>query len=417
MSSSAVKECEVTHLTEQQLNGYANRTLGAAELLQVDDHLTACRDCCERLQSVLQASTGENGVVNSLAWELTTSGEDFHLSFEQISAFLESQLDEIDREIITSHLAVCANCVAEVEDLQAFKEVITAQLVREAAAFSPPVPAPSRWERWKNFRSWPARWVLMPLTAVLCGAAIIIAITWRQPHPSIARQETTRPPTPLPSASTAVPATSTVPEATPEKTAAPFSSEERAIHLALATGRVEVAADIKRLQSRGAGLMSGRREKTSFAVLSPQGNLVESTTPHLLWAPLPQAKSYVVTVTDQQFKQVAQSSPLTQAGWTLSAKLARGQTYQWQVTATTEEGKEITAPLPSAPEAKFKVLDNESFNLLQRLRPRYAGAHLELGIIYARLGLLDDAAHEFRLEKARPQLAQRLLNSLSQQRN
>ena len=408
--SLSLRKRAVTHLSEQQLSGYANRTLSGSDVLAADDHLTECLTCCKSLRSVLQANTGGSWAVNSTTLELTTQSEDFHLSFEQISAFVELQLDAVDREIITSHLAFCPNCLAEIDDLRVFKQVLAKQI-----NFQPtPAPVPRAW--WEKMRSWPARWVLVPLTAGLCLGTISLVFTWRQQPESIARQKTIAPSQAAAPAPTEVFAPSPGPRTTPEKTIVPASPEERAIQLALVTGRVEVTAEIKTLRLRGASLMGASGEKPSFAVLSPQGTLVADVQPHLLWTPLAQAKSYVVAITDQNFKEVAHSSPLRQVSWTVPVKLARGHVYQWQVTATTEAGKEITAPVPSAPEAKFKVLTNESVSLLQRVRARYAGAHLELGISYARAGLLDEAAREFRLEKTRGQLAHRLLNSLSQQR-
>ena len=405
-------EREVMHLTEQQVSAYVNRTLGVSALLQADDHLTECPECCERLQSVLQANTGGTVAVNPVFLELTAKGEDFHLSFEQLSAFVEAQLDEVDREIITSHLADCANCLAEVEDLRAFQAELAKQLVFPPAF----VPAPKWWESWKNFRAWPARWVLVPLTAALCVGAFGLALTWKLRQDQVAWQKTASLQDNKATSEREPARSSPTPVATPEQFVAPATPAERAMQLALTTGRVEVAPEIKNLRLRGASLMGAANEKTSFTIVAPQGIMVEATQPQLLWTPLPAAKSYVVTITDQNFKAVAQSAPLTQVGWTVPVKMERGRVYQWQVTATTEEGKEITTPLPSAPEAKFKVLAPEAVSLLQRVRPRYAGAHLELGIIYARVGLLDEAAREFRLEKARAPLARRLLNSLQQQR-
>lgn len=401
----------VMHLTAQELSKYANRTLAPAALLTADAHLTECDPCRQRLQSVLQASIGDNRVSSFLLGELPTSAAEFHLSFEQITGYLAASLDTVEQEIVTSHLPFCPNCQAEVEDLRAFQQQL-ATLSEKATAAGPTSFAPPLAVHEKLARFWPTRKIMIPLTAALILGAMGL-VFYRRRRKKTASQlhapNQTADGTPSPQISA-------VPPATPGSQAAPLSPEEQAIQQALATGRVEVAAASKQLQRRSAKLVSGKALATAFAILSPQGTLVESTQPHLHWAPLPQAKTYVVIVTDQDLNEVAHSEPLTQTSWKISVTLTRGQLYQWQVTATTETGKEVTTPAHSAPEAKFKVLAAEALQTLQRARAHYAGAHLELGILYAYLGLLDEAAQEVTREQVRTSLAQRLQQSLAQQR-
>ncbi|MBS1811591.1 MAG: hypothetical protein JST84_25745 [Acidobacteria bacterium] len=126
------------------MSGYVNRTLGVLELLRTDDHFATCSECVERLKSVLQANQGRAKAVNSPSWELTAFEEDFHLGFEQISAFVEAQLDEIDCEIATSHLALCRNCLEEVEDLQVFRQSLSKQIGVQSS------PCQMEGKRWKS---------------------------------------------------------------------------------------------------------------------------------------------------------------------------------------------------------------------------------------------------------------------------
>lgn len=406
----------MTHLTEQQLHGYANRTLELTALLAADAHFMECGECAEKLQTVLQASTGDNRAVSFLLGELTAPAEEFHLSFAQLTGFLAASLNDVEQEIVTSHLPFCANCRAEVEDLRAFQQLLGAP--QPATATTATTTFTPNWrEHWQSLRAWAAGKLFFPLTALTAAmvlATLGLVFYWRQRAEPLARveapgAESTALPTPAPPVAAS-------PSAPPENPPPPLSPEEQAIQRALATGRVEVAAESKRLWQRGASLMNGTRATPAFTILAPQGTLVESTQPQLRWTLLPQVKTYVVTVTDEHFKEVAHSEPLTQASWTLPVKLTRGQLYQWQVTATTEAGTEITAPAPSAPEAQFKVLASEPLQALQRARARYAGSHLELGILSAREGLLDAAAQEFAREKIRLPLARRLQQSLAQQR-
>ncbi|HWW60283.1 MAG TPA: hypothetical protein VN181_02855, partial [Thermoanaerobaculia bacterium] len=59
------------------------------------------------------------GDIRQWAQELAAS-EPAHLEFEQIAAYAEHSADAIDREIVESHVAQCAQCRRELRDLDAF---------------------------------------------------------------------------------------------------------------------------------------------------------------------------------------------------------------------------------------------------------------------------------------------------------
>lgn len=394
------------HLTEKQLSEYANRSLSPAELLLLDDHLADCAACCKKLSSVLQANSGGTGAVNFLIGELTATAEDFHLSFVQIAAYIDQQLDAAERQVITDHLHLCLTCQSEIEDLQAFQQTL-------AQSFSDtpkPTGKPKWWESLKTLRPgagwfWPA--------AAAAGLVFVAFVFYgRKPPTPIASQSPIAPTAIVtPTTSNSSPASPT-PLATPSPTTP--SAEERAVQMALATGRLEIPAEVKSLRGKGGNLLSGKPGEAAFAVVAPQGIMIESDQPRLRWSSLSGAKHYVVTITDQNFNEVARSESLTTTNW-MPQKLERGRAYQWQVTATTAEGKELTAPSPAAPEARFKVISNEALSSVRRARQRYAASHLELGVIYARAGLLAEAEQELKVASKQSPLARRLLKQLQQQ--
>jgi hypothetical protein len=69
----------------------------------------------------------------------------------------------------------------------------------------------------------------------------------------------------------------------------------------------------------------------------------------------------------------------------------------WQVTAT-KDGKKISAPVTPAPQAKFKILDDVHNEELLSAKRALANYHLGLGVLYARVGLLDEAEREFQAQ-------------------
>src|SRR4029453_560510 len=101
------------------------------------------------------------------------------------------------------------------------------------------------------------------------------------------------------------------------------------------------------------------------------------------------ATSYLVAVYDSNFNWVATSQPITTVAWTPTSPLRRGETYIWQVTAIRAD-KEIKSPVPPAPEAKFKVIEQSKLEELTQLKKAASNSHLAAGLIFAREGLLDD---------------------------
>lgn len=162
---------------------------------------------------------------------------------------------------------------------------------------------------------------------------------------------------------------------------------------------------------------SGGTAGASFAPRSPVGKVVRGTRPAFSWSPLAGARSYTVSVVDSKFSPVAQSQTLKQTSWTPPASLARGAVYSWQVTATLEDGTEVTSPAAPAPQARFRVLDADADDRLARLEKAAPKSRLARGVAYAQAGLLDEAEAELTellKENPRSRVARDMLRSLRQ---
>jgi hypothetical protein len=135
--------------------------------------------------------------------------------------------------------------------------------------------------------------------------------------------------------------------------------------------------------------------------------------PVFRWTRLEGATSYTVEVYDSRFNRVASSPELTGQSWSMPGPLPGG-VYAWQVKAT-KDGQEITSPLPPAPQARFRVLDQAKANELAAAKRAYSSSHLALGLLYAEAGLLEEAEQELRaVQKANPdsELARSLLGQI-----
>lgn len=418
------------HLTPENLEGYRQSALPPLELLAVDDHLAACEQCRLRLAGVASAPA-LNDVWQTLRLQLHPSAEQIeHLSYEQLAAYVDEQLDGTDRQTVNQHLESCEMCAAELQDLRAFRMEVQALPSPEPAVVKNAQSEPQRnW--WRKFTEvlttrWPA---MAGASAVLLLIAGLFYFQFRanQQNPPIVA---TVSPTPTPSNSTPVPIESSVPTEVlalndgggritlDEKgnllTPQPLPSDfEQIIKLALTKGQVEKPS-LSGLNVKTGSLMGGG-ESIPFKLLEPLGKVIETSQPEFRWQPLAGATGYTVTVYDANFTRVTASPSLTATEWHPSQPLPRGSILSWQVKAI-KDGQEIIVPEPPAPEAKFKVLEQVRADELARARRQFANSHLTLGLLYARAGLLAESERELKaLTDANPAspLARKLLRSLN----
>jgi hypothetical protein len=188
----------------------------------------------------------------------------------------------------------------------------------------------------------------------------------------------------------------------------------QAVKKVLTTGEVSLPPVIAQLRSGPETMMSGNTDKPGFSLLSPIGIVVESNRPTFRWKRFSDAIEYEVSVSDVR-GEVVERGRVTGTDWRPATPLVRGQIYHWQVRAITKDGREVKSPPVGQPDAKFRVLDQNQVDELERARKVYPSSHLVLGTIYAKAGLVNEARREFRaLLAANPesQISRRILGSL-----
>lgn len=173
-------------------------------------------------------------------------------------------------------------------------------------------------------------------------------------------------------------------------------TDEAMIKAALLARRLALPSQIAAVRQNRAPLM-GATGTAAFTPLTPVATSVATDRPTFRWLPRPDARSYLVTVTEPAAGyRIAVSSPRLRAlEWTAPEPLRRGRTYSWQVVADTPQG-EIKTPPPDAGEAKFTILEQQEASALDEARRRYGQHHLALAVLCAEAGLLDDAEEHFR---------------------
>jgi len=420
------------HLSPAQVVNFQRQKIAPAELLSVDDHLAECAECRRLIESALNNEA--IGLYADLTAEAAVAP---HLTFDQSAAYVDGLLTGKERRMIEDHLTSCARCAPLTDDLRAFRNEIAPELDREYHPQEAPPGAAEQGPRtgWRDriAAALPAPFLKIPLWIYATPALLLLAVaawiaTSQRTPPKLAHTSPT--PHPSPSTKFALP--------TPEIATAIIRLNDGGSSLALdAQGRLtgvdqwppeyrRMAEDalsnqrapksplLAGLSRRGSSLMGGDDEGRLFAVIEPAGKVMLTDRPAFKWTRLGGADGYVVEIYDAQFKLVSSSPLLRDVNWTLP-HLARGQVYSWQVKAISG-GQELIAPRPTAPQAKFRILDQATAAEIARARRDYASSHLLLGLLYARAGLLAEAEQEFRaLQKANPDsgAARKLMASVS----
>ncbi len=395
-----------SHLTDNQVEAFCQRTLAAAELLCVDDHLATCDSCRQRLA---QAEFPQ------------------HLSFEQSADFVDGRLAGEALQLASEHLASCGLCREAVDDLHHFSRESADGLGREVQPAA--VDARSFWQRVKDFLT-VRRSVGVYATALgllVAGFWLARLLVFNKDNSQVAITQPS--PTITPS-----------PEIAPVKLLAQLNDgggklalDERGVlsgaddlpaeyqqmlKQSLAEPRLARSAALDGLGSPSASLMSGGSGKAAFAVIDPVAKVLLTDRPVLRWQPLTGAIRYEVEVFDGDFNSVLKSERLETTSWRVAKPLARGRVYAWQVKAI-QDSQEFKAPQPPAPLARFRVMATADAEKIEQARARFASSHLLLGRLYADVGLLEEAEREFRaLEKANPdsKVVKRMLGELSELR-
>lgn len=386
------------HLTPEQFDRFAKRALSPRELVAAGEHLAACEPCRERASDPQKLDE----IFAFLHRDLETQAKVglTHINYQQLEAYVNGEMDQADREIVDSHVELCAMCGEELRDLQKLRLSLEA---RETASHfeqphlgeerpSEPLTIHSAASDQEMPKSATPFWRSPGYLAGIASAiAIVLVVAWFVP----ARRHV---------AATQGPAVSTSGQ----------SASQTASSVGAGTQpELQTPAQLAALIGK-TGTLLGTSSQSAFALLAPVGTFVEDAQPTFRWQPLAGATSYRVTIFDAGLSKVAASPALSATEWRSSAALERGTVYLWQVSAT-RNGEQVVVPAPPVPEARFAVLDLSQANNLKQLKKDQPNAHFALGRAYAGSGVLDEAEREFRLvsgSDADYALAQKFIHDL-----
>lgn len=411
------------HLSKEQIEHYLEKQIAPAELPEIDDHISHCADCRDRVSSAgdLRAALRRENVLRLGSTSPQALGRGEHLNYEQLEAYVDGRSSRFERELVRKHAESCRICADELRDLDAFKTELSSTVRMRSWRLK---------ARWAEFAP---SWLTLPRVALVlaASAAIVVVISLERTRlaspPFVPAAQNTKPAPVRENSSDAdvhspmgsllaarVPAIDTLP-----------AEEQRAILDAISHQRITPARVLTELQGKTETLLGQQQERAinsveilRFEVLTPVGEVVLDTRPVFRWQPIAKASSYSVAIFDAQLNHVLQSSgPLGVTEWRPKLPLERGRLYVWQVTAQLGDGGSVNAPSPPSPEAKFKVVDQQKADEIARFQQNHGESHVVLGILYGQAGVLQKGEYELeQVPKGDPdyQLAQNLLKSIQE---
>jgi len=414
----------VNHLAIEQLERYSERQMNAEEITQTLLHLDGCRACFDAFQRTLSELSP---TLPEISFDALTGNdpEVFHLDYaEHLRPYVDFETDEVRREIVASHLQNCSFCARAVRELREFSDSLKLRTVEQEKKsadllFAPPSNYPPPHFYNGNLRYW-----FLPAAAVLISL-IGGNLVWRQSDttPLIAETRISRavPKTAVnensverllesKSAKTVI-KTQSVPtlrrndNSFKEKSSAvggqlPAAVQPKGDEKLLAAlppnfrAQFETALRMQKIEMplfiaelREESNLRGDSAAVKDVILSPSAQDERNSRPVFKWRKFSDGTDhYLVTIYDQDFKQIAASPRLQNLKWQSSVSLERGKIYNWQVK-TANSGNSYSA--------RFKLLDVSAVVRLKAIENAVPHSVLAYGIAYASEGLLIEADQMF----------------------
>ena len=391
-----------THLSTEEIRGYLRRRLTRDDFNRVGEHVHSCASCYQDFLAELQERFPIEIDLDELA-----GLKGWHLEGEELAAYVEGRMDELNFECASLHLEECGSCMEKASAAFEYR-LEYPRLVTNAR-----LKQPSTWSRYlPSVLSISLPRLRLAAAAVLLFALALIAWTVLQSKSEKSQLAGARPPETVSPDPT--PHQPTVPvqpgpgvgsdidpkidRAAPGQVAANSQGhgtghQEDEIERALIAKNLAMPPAIEMLERTPAIAVRGNRASIqSFTIVRPFTTLINNDRPRFSWTTLSGATSYTVSVYDADLHLVETSEPLQETQWLMPNRLEAGIVYTWTVTAL-KDGQEIIAPASPA-RAEFKILGKPELRKLNRMVNRTT-SHAVRGVLFAKAGLLDEAEKEF----------------------
>lgn len=386
------------------------------ELLSADDHLARCEVCYGHIHLKEEWNSALASVESAFDGAVAAAA---HSDYEHLAAYVDGNLDRAERDEMDAHLQACSECAKELSELRAVQAALTAG--SGGRTHSAPI---SLWPKVVALWNTPAFRTWIPAAGAL---AALILVAWLVTSPLRDKTEERFGSDRRQGGNVAPKETATTGQSKAEDIAVTLNdgggrlvmdkqgrlqgplpldpSHQDAVKAALIAQSVPPPPVLRELTTESERLMGSEHDRTQFRLIGPVSTVVLDDRPTFSWHPLTGAQGYDVAIYDANHRAVASGRSLATTIWRAPQPLYRGRIYTWQVRAEIN-GREVLAPPPTAPEARFKVLDEARAEQLKSLQQAYGASHMMLGVIYAEAGLMEESEREFQaLLKANPHSA------------
>lgn len=100
------------HVDVDALDRYLRRAASPEELLAIDAHLASC----DRCHAAVASAAG--------SIRLPPPEGEPHLTYDELEAFVDGRADDVERELVEGHAALCDLCRRELTDLQRVRDAM-----------------------------------------------------------------------------------------------------------------------------------------------------------------------------------------------------------------------------------------------------------------------------------------------------
>jgi hypothetical protein len=397
----------ITHLPTEQIDRYLERSLSRTELAQVNVHLFNCEICYQQFLDRFE----KRRLPIEIDLDELAGLEGWHIQGEDLKAYVERRMEQLDLDFANIHLRECGWCREEVDNYSEFSKDLDYYLSkRHAPLKQPAIRNPILWSRVQVVGA--AAMVLLIL-----GSVMIFLLLFRTEPGEQAAHLAEDPRINIPSPGSLSPGTSLEDQSsppaagtrpngapsprhktegsTPHHSVLPstwrrgeVSGAEQRAEAALLARDLVMPPVIETFDRLPAALRGDSKHSESFNIISPYSTLISEDRPTFRWTALGGATSYIVSVYDSDLHLVSTSEPLSGTEWPMPGHLQRGALYTWLVTAL-KDGKPVVAP--AAPgRAEFKVIEKSELVKLNRKIEAF-NSPAARAVLYAEAGLLDQA--------------------------
>ncbi len=343
-----------THISREQLVKYRNRALLPQELVAVDGHLGQCQECRNELAGMATPPAAAIAAIKDARFE--------HVSYEQMDAWVEDTLDQTERELVLSHIGLCAPCARQLKAYESYAPVMAAPIAPPAA-----VQAAQPITFGEKIRAM----FRMPQVAMIAAAVALIAVL----SPLMMEKS---------------------------NKGSDFTAQFDSLPEAVRASAKEV---INGDGAQRPASLNGLAPNTDASLQYPVSEVVEERQPILRWKNF--SGSYTIAVFDTNGRRIARSGILNDTHWLVPVTLDRGQEYRWQIQGGSETRT-----------ATFRVLSEADEDRLSQVRETHP-TPAALGAVEQQMGLLSLAQQQFEaLKKEQPnsQDAAKLLDHVNEMR-